>query len=162
MNLDKVIGHALLAGLSGRSLEAVCANLKEKRFRMGVEIVREGEPGDAVYFIAEGSAEVWKKDEFLKNLKPKRIALLRTGDTFGEMALIDREPRSASVRAVEETAVMSLSRDDFDALSVSDPKTYAVVVSNLARAISRRLRTMDARFVDALFSLERSEVSKGH
>ena len=161
MNLDKVIGHSLLAGLSGRSLEAVCANLKEKRFGRGAEIVREGEPGDAVYFIAEGSVEVWKKDEFLKNMKPKRIALLRAGDTFGEMALIDRESRSASVRAVEETAVMSLSRDDFDALSVSDPTSYAAVVSNLARAISRRLRTMDARFVDALFSLERSGEAKG-
>jgi hypothetical protein len=155
MNLDKVIGHSLLAGLSGRSLEMVCSRFQEKRFRKGEEIVREGEAGDALYFIAEGTAEVLKRDEFLNKMKPKRIALLRTGDTFGEMALIDREPRSATVRAAEDAVVMRYSRDDFDALVGSDPATHAVVVSNLARAISRRLRTMDARFVDALFSLER-------
>jgi CRP-like cAMP-binding protein len=59
------------------------------------------------------------------------------------------------VRAAEDAVVMRYSRNDFDALTGSDPAAHAAVVSNLARAISRRLRTMDARFVDALFSLER-------
>lgn len=155
MNLDQVIGHSLLAGLSGPQLEAVCSRFREKRFRKGEEIVREGEEGDGLYFIAEGTVEILKRDEFLKTMKPKRIALLRAGDTFGEMALLDREPRSATVLSAGDAVVLRLPREDFDALARLDPYAYGVIVSNLARAISRRLRTMDAKFVDALFSLER-------
>jgi len=155
MSYDAVIGHSLLAGLSGPSLDAVCSRFREQRFRKGEEIVREGEEGDALYFIAGGSVEILKQDEFLKTAKPRRIAILRSGDTFGEMSLIDREPRSATVRAAEEAVVMRFSRADFDALLRLDSSAYGQVVSNLARAISRRLRTMDAKFVDALFSLDR-------
>ena len=66
------------------------------------------------------------------------------GDTFGEMELIDIQPCAATVRATEDSVVLTLSNTDFHKISKMDLKSFTLIVMNLAREISRRLRRMDA------------------
>lgn len=78
-------------------------------FKAGEIICQEGYPADKVYLICEGRVEIIKKD---KNSYYK-LAEVGEGDVFGEMAVIDLKPRSATVKAIEETWCYSLGRDSF-------------------------------------------------
>jgi CRP-like cAMP-binding protein len=100
-------------------------------------LVTQGEPGREMFVVESGAVEVFAA---VAPAVETRLALLRTGACFGEMALIDIQPRSAGVRAVEDSAILSLSHADLHALWRNDSKTFTMIVMNLAREISRRLR----------------------
>ena len=102
---DLITRLALFAGLEGRHLESV-RKLLRPRFTVPNElIVRKGERGDAVFFIASGAAEVALADRSIR---------LRSGDVFGEMALITGAPRQADVRALTFCRLLVLRKADFD------------------------------------------------
>ncbi len=102
----------LFAGLDDKHLDRI-AKLLRPRFVVPRErIVREGDRGDAAFFIASGAVEV---------LLPKRHILLGTGDVFGEMALITGERRQADVRAQTYCRLLVLRRSDFDRLIRANP-----------------------------------------
>ncbi len=95
----------------GRLLE-VARLMRAQDIARGVEVVRQGEPGDRFYLVAHGVFEV------LVNGRP--VVRLARGDYFGERALLQRGPRTATVVAVERSRVFSLGADSFDALLASD------------------------------------------
>ncbi len=102
----------LFAGLDGKHLDSI-ARLLRPRFVMPRElIVRKGDRGDAVFFIASGAADV--------DL-PQGHVLLGTGDVFGEMALITGEPRQADVRSQTYSRLLVLRRSDFQNLMRANP-----------------------------------------
>jgi CRP-like cAMP-binding protein len=74
----------------------------------------------------------------------RHIATLGVGDTFGEMEFIDIQPCAASVHAVDSVSALTLSNHDLYKIWKHDVKAYAMLVMNMAREISRRLRQMDA------------------
>jgi CRP/FNR family cyclic AMP-dependent transcriptional regulator len=84
----------------------------------------------------------------------QRIATLEVGDTFGEMELLDVQPCIATVRTLEPTSVLTLSNMNLYRISKMNLKTYTMIILNLARAISRRLRRMDALVAGSLFAAE--------
>ncbi|HJZ83919.1 MAG TPA: cyclic nucleotide-binding domain-containing protein [Polyangia bacterium] len=132
-------GIAIFGGLIGDALERVASRLQHREVAAGQLLVTEGEPGREMFVIRAGAVEVFKA------LGPveTRLALLRAGACFGEMALIDIQPRSAGVRAVEPSTVWSLAHADLSALWKSDPQSFTMIVMNIAREISRRLRRAD-------------------
>jgi CRP-like cAMP-binding protein len=134
-------GLKLLAGLSPSQLEDVSSRLKAARFRQGEAIVREGEPGEELYFLESGRVQVVRGhgDETLV------LDELGAGDLFGEMALLTGNPRSATVTALSEVNVWALSRADFDDLVAANPHLALA----LSRLLSERLRATDARFLQA-------------
>ncbi|MFW5690077.1 MAG: cyclic nucleotide-binding domain-containing protein, partial [Spirochaetota bacterium] len=97
--------------------------------------------------IERGSVEVLKRICCGLEAGERQLTIMHTGDTFGEMELIDIQPCAASVRAVEPTDTLSLSNRDLYKVSKIDMKTYALLVMNLAREISRRLRRADEMLV---------------
>lgn len=154
--------HALFGGLTEDEIKTIRTLLKEEHYVKGKLVVEEGGKGDRIYFIYEGSVEVLKKVAFSKNsssnTKLKRIAILGVGDTFGEMELIDIQPCIATIRALEDTSVLTLSNMDLYRISKTNLKTYTLIIMNLAREISRRLRRMDGLVAGSLFSdQEKSE-----
>ena len=78
--------------------------------------------------------------------------MINRGETFGEMAMIERMPRSASVRAIENTLALQFSHDKFDMLADTDPRTYSRIILNLAKQVSEKLRMVDVNFAISLFS----------
>ena len=87
--------------------------------------------------IARGKASVVKGDQ---SYGMKYLATLGPGKTFGEMALFDAEPRSASVVATEKTLLLVLTKEGFEALAAEMPQLALRLVMKLARMMSERLR----------------------
>jgi CRP-like cAMP-binding protein len=132
-------GLKLLAGLSAQQLEDVSSRLKAARFRQGEAVVREGEPGEEMYFLESGRVQIVRGH----GAEATVLDELGAGDLFGEMALLTGSPRSATVIAVSEVNVWALSRADFDQLV----GVYPHLALALSRLLSERLRATDARFL---------------
>ena len=143
----EILRHTpIFGGLLGEELDRVAGLLREHGYRVGDVIVREGEPGRDMYIVRTGQVIVERGGQ--NGAPPLQLATLSGGDFFGEMAVIDIQPRSATVRATEETTLFSLSNRDLHQLSHHDLKTFTLIVMNIAREISRRLRQTDAALVE--------------
>ncbi|MFW5685736.1 MAG: Crp/Fnr family transcriptional regulator [Spirochaetota bacterium] len=147
MNNDLDFGQlkrfSLFGGVTEDAFNSLRPFILQMHFQAGDRIVTEGEVNDRIYFIGAGMVEVVKRIRAGRDNEEKQLTVMHTGDTFGEMELIDIQPCAASVRALEPTDTLSLSNRDLYRVSKIDMKTYALLVMNLAREISRRLRRMD-------------------
>jgi CRP-like cAMP-binding protein len=132
-------GLKLLAGLSSSQLEDISRRLKPVRFRQRETIVREGDPGDEMYFIESGRAQVARGS----GSRAQVLAEIGAGDLFGEMALLTGNPRSATVTALSDVDLWVMSRTDFDELVT----TYPNLALALSRLLSERLQNTDERFL---------------
>jgi voltage-gated potassium channel len=116
----------VFSSLPPEFVEAVALSLKPDIYVPGEYICRAGEEGDRMYLLIRGCLEVVKADGHL-------IGTLRDGDFFGEIALLKRQPRSASVRAVEYSDVYALDRAAFEVLLARYPQ-----VAEQVREVSER------------------------
>ena len=113
----------LFAGLNETDLRALGQKFLSERFAAGADIVLQGEPGDKLYLITQGQVEVLHGE----GEQQRRLAILSTGDYFGEMALVANLPRAATVRALEVTQLYSLGRIDFADLLEKLPMLNAAI-----------------------------------
>ncbi|MCX7029340.1 MAG: cyclic nucleotide-binding domain-containing protein [Spirochaetes bacterium] len=134
---------SLFGGLTETALEHICTMMLRQRFSAGGIILSEGSVNDRIYFIEHGRVEIAKAGSSEGKPVNRHIVDMASGDTFGEMELIDIQPCEATVRAVEDTVTLSLSNRDLYLVSKFDMKTYALLIMNLARDLSRRLRHTD-------------------
>jgi CRP/FNR family cyclic AMP-dependent transcriptional regulator len=111
------------------------ADMTGKVYQKGDVIVRQGEVGECMYVISSGKAEVLVK----KGSKQVRIATLGPRDFFGEMAVFDREKRSATVRAVSELQVIVIDKKTFEKTITKMPWLAFGVLEKM----SRRIRETD-------------------
>lgn len=98
----------LFQGIPAEQLPEVLQSMRPRKFPAGSDIVREGEPGDSLFLITEGSASVQTRDETGQDLS---LATLGVGDFFGEVSLLTSRPRTATVRAETAVGVLELTRD---------------------------------------------------
>jgi len=110
-----------------------------RTFHDGDVIVREGSSGDNMYVVLDGRAEVLTGSQGSES----RIALLETGDFFGEMALFDREVRSATVRALGEVRMLTVDRRTLLSRIHEDPS----LAFKMLEKMSARVRNLDALVV---------------
>ena len=138
----------LFGALGDAAVELLARTLTTSRATPGETIVLEGD-GSArdMYVVLDGEFEVTKSGRLGKD---KRIAILGPGDWFGEMSLIDMQPRSATVRALAPSRLLRMTSEHLDSLYRLDCKSYALIVLNMARDLSRRLRVTDAILADGL------------
>jgi len=137
----------LFGALSEDVLEQLAQSLAVVSVDTGALVFREAEDGREMYVVLQGEAEVLKKSH--RGVEA-RVALLGPGDWFGEMSIVDIQPRSASVRALAPSVLLRISTQDLDQLYRQDVRSYALVVLNLARELSRRLRVADGVLADLL------------
>lgn len=103
---------------------------------------REDDPADCLFVLQEGRVAVLKAWDGHQHL----LGHLRAGDCFGEMALMDLFPRSASVLAAEPCTALQLTTDSFYQLYEKNLGQFALIQMNLGREVSRRLRAADERW----------------
>lgn len=106
---------------------------QESHFHPGQIIVTQGTPGQAFYLILEGRVEILRDSVSL--------GALGRGDFFGEMSLLDQAPRSATIRAIDQTTCLMLASWDFKAVLERHPS----IAIKLLEVLSRRLRVADER-----------------
>lgn len=133
--LEKV---PLFEGLSHKDLEKVAKLVRGRTIRPGELLFKEGDPGDKFYIIQSGAIEILKEKA---GSEPDRLAMKRAGDAFGEMALLTDAPRSATVRAVEPSNLLVVSRDQFEQLLGGD-----ILATRVMRSLAKSLRSLNIRF----------------
>jgi len=113
-------------GLSKRELATIAQQIDEVEVEAGAVIAREGDFGHEFFVIMDGTAEVLRGDSPIAELGP--------GEFFGEMALLDEERRTATVKAISPMKLLVMTRSSFRAVDRAMPQIHAVV----ADAISER------------------------
>ncbi|HYW01070.1 MAG TPA: cyclic nucleotide-binding domain-containing protein [Candidatus Acidoferrum sp.] len=121
----------LWSGLTKLDLRQVIKASKERSFESGHTVVSKGDPGDGFYLIFEGAAEVRSDGKTLSKLGP--------GQFFGEMSILDNQPRSADVVTVEPSRILFLSALSFKTLIFANPK----IALKMLQEFVRRLRDTD-------------------
>jgi CRP/FNR family cyclic AMP-dependent transcriptional regulator len=100
-------------------------------------LFKEGDVGRALFILEWGQVEIARRT---RDGQPKRIAILDSGDYFGEISLLDDQPRTASATAVTPTRVYLLYRTELDALLQEAPHACAAIMGHLAEVLASRLR----------------------
>jgi len=133
---------AIFGGLEDSTLDRIVSMLRVETFPIDSVVVHEGEIGQSMYVVRSGQVVLYRKGSGQPAI---RIARLGPGQCFGEMAIIDIQARSATV-VVERPAVMySLTNRDLFQLYNDDMPGYVMLIQNLCRELSRRLRKADAK-----------------
>jgi diguanylate cyclase (GGDEF)-like protein len=128
------------------ALNQIASRTVRLSFRKGDVIVTQGEPGDRMFMISEGAVQVYITST---ESDGEEVVLTTLGptDTFGELTLLDGEPRSASVRATASTVTFALGRDEIRELMRADP----ALAEAMLQSLSRTLRRLTDHTADAVF-----------
>ena len=119
----------LFRDLPGEELATIAEIAEEQPFAAGEPVFAEGEPGDALYLVVEGVVRVHRG--------ARHLAQLGVRDVFGEMAVLDSQPRSASVTVLKDAVLLKIGREDFRDVLQERPGIGLGVI----QVLSRRLRT---------------------
>jgi len=127
----------IVRDMAAADLEALRDALVRREYAAGHCVFSQGEDGNALYVIARGAASAWLRDP---ESGERRLITFSQGTFFGEMALLDRERRSATVIADEPLVCYVLDRASFERLVASHPGAGIAILSNLGRELSQRMR----------------------
>ncbi|WP_048439339.1 cyclic nucleotide-binding domain-containing protein [Caenimonas sp. SL110] len=127
----------LFRGLDEREQSFLMDTMQHRQYQPGERIVSAGDPGDELLLVLHGTASVMVQDDEGRHV---RLAGVRRGASLGEIAFLDRSPRSASVVAHDHVTVAFLSRDAFDAMWLSRPELVRKLLANIAVDLAARLR----------------------
>ena len=128
---------SIAGGFTAAELSAMQKHFERREYAAGREVVREGDPGEELFVIAKGSASARLRQP---NGGDIRLVTFAQGTVFGELAILDSGPRSASVTTDAEMVCYVLSAAGFAALAEKSPAAAIKLVSNLGRLLSHRLR----------------------
>lgn len=140
----------LFGALSDDILRQFAVALTVQVIDAGTTLFREGEDGREMFVVLQGELEVLKRSH---RGTDARVALLGPGDWVGDMSIVDIQPRSATVRALAPTRLLRVTAADLEAVYRTDLKAYSIVILNLARELSRRLRVTDGILADLIASV---------
>ena len=127
----------LFSGLPAGHLRRVVDIGVEEQYRSSATIFSEGEPGDKFYMVLEGAVRI---SRIVPGMGEEALAVLRPGNYFGEMSLIDDAPRSATAMCHEKCRLFVVNRRDLEDLLFVDRDLAYELLWNWVRTLSRRLR----------------------
>ncbi len=133
--LEKV---PIFSGLDRKHIKQLSRIMVPRTFKTGDVIIKEGDQGAGVFVVTSGKVEVMRGTE---GGKLQVLNTLGPGDFFGEMALFEGFPRSATVRCLEDTELLAMTRWDFRA----ELSSHSEIALAVLEAVVRRLREADAR-----------------
>ena len=141
--------NALFAGLPPEAIDAASERLRTVFYPAGETIFTEGDPGHGFYLVLAGTVRISVRG---REHLPETLDTFRTGDFFGEMALIDQSPRSATATAVESSLLGMLDAEAFRFVMHAAPAELSM---NFMRAVADRLRRSNAHFIEEMIRNER-------
>ena len=130
-SIDFLKRVSMFEDLDQKSLEAIANAAVEQRYEPGQDIVRQGDTGVGAFIIRSGKVDVIQD----RGGKETKLSTLGAGEVFGEMALLDEFPRSATVRAVEPTTALGIQRWHFRGILESHPQIALALLPMLTRRI---------------------------
>jgi len=137
----------LFGSADDAAIDAVIRVLRIRRFRRGDTVFHQGDPGDALFVLASGSVKVVLPSD--EGAEPAIVAILGPGEFFGELAILDGAPHSATIVTVEPTETLVLHRDAFLRLIDTDAGLRRALLASLAAEIRRLTgHVEDLHFLD--------------
>jgi hypothetical protein len=136
----------ILGGMTDEQLERLARFVEVERVPQWTVIVKQGEPGDSMYFILEGELRARISVMGQETI----LATLGVGDFFGDISLFDHGPRSADVVANSESLVVKISTAAFDKLASEAPEIATPLLRAVGRTLSARIRTDNKRYGDSV------------
>ena len=136
----------ILSSLSDQQLGRFVEYVEAKSVRQWAEVVKQGEPGDAMYFVLEGEVRV----RLMIGGKESILTTLGPGEFFGEIALFDHGARSADVVANQPSILLKLSASAFYKLSETAPDLATPFLLAMGRTLTGRIRADNKRFRDSV------------
>ncbi len=135
--IELLRAQAIFAGLDDHELALVSELCREQRFVSGEFVFREGEIGDRLFLIIEGSVRITRQ---IPGSGEEALAVLKPGTLFGEMAVLDHGPRSTDAVANSEVVCLTIYRSDFELLLQRQRDLAVTVLWAVIRLLSKRLR----------------------
>jgi CRP-like cAMP-binding protein len=148
MSYADLLSHVpMFSGLSAEELEQLSPLLQPWRYSKGEVIFHQGDVGTTLYIVRKGEVAIRLSSA---DGKERTLALLKRGDAFGEMALLDGEPRSTDAVARDEAHLLRLQREDFQRFVEARPRVSLSLLAEMSRVVRRVTRLVhDANFLDA-------------
>jgi len=143
---SKLKDHALFAEFTALELGELLDLLDQVRVKDGETIVKQDEPGDCMYLVVDGEVRVVHH----RGGRDISLATLKSGDFFGEIALVDFGPRSADVIAQGDALLLKITQASVSALAGVYPTAAFKFLIAIGRILVSRLRTSNQRYIDSL------------
>ena len=146
-NFITVKNSRLLQDLSGQDLDGLATYCEMRTMNEGTTVFIENMPGESLFLITQGSIRISK---MFAEGDEKTLVVLGPEDVFGEMAVIDGLPRSATARVAENAELISFKKKDLERLGSEDAPLALKVVSNIVKVFSQRVRESSEEYRDML------------
>jgi len=146
---DQLSHNRLFEGLEPDLLKQIRKQVDVLEFKSGEVVFHEGDPGDSLYLVGEGSVKISKED---RGGREQVLDYIKPGNFFGEMALLEGKPRSAMATAAEPTLLGAVKEETFQHLLELAPSRLHM---NFLRSISERLRSVNSHFINDVMLKER-------
>jgi len=137
VNPESLQKYSLFGGLEPEQVELILPLMNMETFGPDELIITEGKPNDKIYFLIEGTVSVTKNNFSLSRFGE--------GEAFGEIEVLDVMPAAASIKSITSVKAMSMSNKALRDIYKIDVKIFSLMIMNLARDLSRRLRKMDEK-----------------
>ena len=148
-DLDLIRNNRLFTGIPSDLLSDLGSDMDLLQFDPEDAIFNEGEPGDCLYLVCEGSVRISKLG---RGGQQETLGFIQPGNFFGEMALIDGQPRSAKATAAERTILGRVDHAAFERILALAPGSMHM---NFLRSVVERLRSVNSHFISELMRNER-------
>lgn len=149
---DFLVAFPFFETLTSEDVLIIAEHINFLEIQEGVVVFREGEQGDCVYFVIDGELEVIKESA-VEGQEGVVISVLSKGRSIGEMSVIEKTPRSATVRARTATTVLTLSAEGFDTILEKHPEIGIKILKGISRLLSLNLRKTSARLAEYMLPL---------
>jgi len=136
----------LFAELSSEELSTLLAQSALESYTKGRQIIKAGDPGLCMYIILSGEVRVTMKSQ----AEEVELAVLKSGDFFGEVALVDDGPRSADVTATEDCELLAITRMTLGVLAGLQPGAAIHLLASIGRCLVARLRADNQKYMDLI------------
>lgn len=143
--IDFIFKSPIFDEFRDRDVYEIARSFDEKRYQAGDNVFREGEPGEALYLVVSGKVKITKLSS---RGDPKLLTTLRSNSIFGEMAILDSSPRSATATAETEAVLLELKREEYDRLVRLNKNAALKLLLKICRLLSLKLRKTSAEYSD--------------
>jgi CRP-like cAMP-binding protein len=150
-----LLKHSLFGGIEEKYIDKILSLLTEETYKPGDIIIVEGTPNDRILFIADGRVSIVRGDKVIYDLAE--------GNTFGEMEVLDIMPSAATIKAVTDVKVIAITNISLREIYKIDLKSFSLLLMNLARDLSRRLRIANEIMIEGkIYDLYSSTLFMNH
>jgi signal transduction histidine kinase len=148
-SFEQLAQNRLFEGIESDLLDKISPDVRVVQIGEGEIIFREGDPGDLLYLVGEGSVKISKSG---RGGQQETLGFIQSGNFFGEMALLDGKPRSAMAMAAEPTLLGMVDESTFQHILELAPSRLHM---NFLRSVSERLRAVNSHFISEVMRTER-------